>query len=91
MIENVPMTENIICEIQSTSAIDPEQQLLKTVILKGWLTDKFGIPAEVLPYFPIRDELSVQDGLIRAILTNKIHSSHLGVEGCLRRARKSIY
>ena len=64
MIANVPMTENRIREIQSASAIDHELQLLKTVILKGWPTDKLGIPPEVLPYFPIRDELSVQDGPI---------------------------
>ena len=107
MIANVTMTENRISEIQSASAIDPELQLLKTVILKGWPTDKLGIPPEVIPYFPIRDEFSVQDGLIfhgervvipvtlratlRAILKDKIHSSHLGVEGCLRRAREAIY
>ena len=59
MIANVPMTENIISEIESPSAIDPELQLLKTVILKEWPTDKLGNPPEVLPYFPIRDELSV--------------------------------
>ena len=104
MIANVPMTENRISEIQSACAtIDQELQLLKTVILKGWPTDKLGIPTEVLPYFPIRDELSVQDGLIfrgervvipvtlRAILKDKIHSSHLGIEGCLRRAREALY
>ena len=34
MIANVPNTENIISHIQSASAIDPELQLLKTVILK---------------------------------------------------------
>ena len=97
------MTENRISEIQSASAIDPELQLLKTVILKGWPTDKLGIPPEVLKYVPIRDEISVQDGLIfrgervvipvtlRAILKDKIHSSHLGVEGCLRRTREAIY
>ena len=61
MIANVPMTENRIREIQSTSAIDPELHLLKTVILKGWHIDKLCIPPEVLPYFPVRDELSVQD------------------------------
>ena len=70
---------------RSASANDPELQLLNPVILKGWPTDKLGIPPEVLPYFPIRDELSVQDGLIfrgehavipvthRAILKDKIH------------------
>ena len=46
---------------------------------------------------------SVQDGIIfrgeravipaelRNVLKEKIHSSHLGIEGCLRRAREAIY
>ena len=102
MIENVPMAENSISEIQSATAIDPELQLLKTVSLKGWPSDNLGIPAEVLPDFPIRNEFSVQDGMIfrgecavipvtlRAIQKYNIHSSYLGVEGRLRRAREAI-
>ena len=97
------MTWNGIHEIQSASAIDPELQLLKSVILKGWPTDKLDIPPEVLLYSSIRDKLSVQDGLLsrgerllfsvilRAILKDKIHSSHMGVEGCFRRAHGVIY
>ena len=38
------MTENRNSETQSVSAIDPELQLLKMVIMKGWPTDKLGIP-----------------------------------------------
>ena len=103
MIANVPMTEHIISEIQSATARDPNIQLLKAIILNGWPDDKLGILPEILPYFPVRDELSVQHGLIfrgeriiipatlHATLKEKIHSSHLGVEGCLRRARESIY
>ena len=51
----------------------------------------------------MRDELTVQDGLVfkgnsvmipkslRADMKLKIHSSHLGIEACLRRARECIY
>lgn len=51
----------------------------------------------------MRDELTVQDGLVfkgnfvvipkslRADMKLKIHSSHLGIEVCLRRARECIY
>ncbi|CAG2249181.1 unnamed protein product [Mytilus edulis] len=51
----------------------------------------------------IRDELTVQNGLIfkgerviipktlRSDMIRRIHSSHNGVEGCLRRVRESLY
>ena len=51
----------------------------------------------------MHDELTVQDGLVfkgnsvvipkslRTDMKLKIHSSHLGIEACLRRARKCIY
>ena len=83
MITSVPMTENRIREIQSTSVL----QLLKTVILKGGHTDKLGILPKVLPYFHIRDELSVQDRLIfrseRVVIPitlRKIYPNALSVE-----------
>ena len=50
-----------------------------------------------------REELVVQDGLIfkgervvvpraiRMALIERVHDSHIGIQGCLRRARESIY
>ena len=51
----------------------------------------------------MRDELTVQNGLIfrgqrivvprrlRSEMKKRIHSSHLGAESCLRRARESLF
>jgi len=51
----------------------------------------------------MRDELSVQDGIIfrgerlvvpqalRSDMKRRLHSSHLGIDGCLRRARECIF
>ena len=56
-----------------------------------------------LPYFHIRDELTAQNGIIfrgdRCIIPKALrpqillclHSAHLGIEGCLRRARKRVH
>ena len=61
------------------------------------------LPEQLSPYYSYRDELAVQDGLIfkgerviiplslRKEMKEKIHSSHLGIEGCLRRARESLF
>ena len=60
-------------------------------------------PSIISPYFNTRDEMSIQDGLIfkgervvvprasRSELLRRIHSSHLGVNGCLNRARECLY
>ena len=67
-------------------------------LLKGWLNDG-ELPLQATPYYSLRDELAVQDGLIlkgervvisatlRKQMKNKVHSSHMGIESCLRRSR----
>ena len=103
MIQSLPVTEHRILEIKKATESDDEMKLLKSIIINGWPGDKLQLPPEVLPYFSIRDEHSVQDGIIfrgeravipselRNVLKEKIHSSQLGIEGCLRRAREAIY
>ena len=61
------------------------------------------ISHHITPYFHVRDKLSVQNGMVlkgdpsvvpkslRAEILSTIHRSHIGVEGCLRRARESVY
>ena len=85
-------------QIYTAAEEDESLQLLRHVILTGWLDSKDHIPAKVIPYFHFRDELSVQDGLIfkgervvipqsiRRDMLKPIHSYHIGVEGCLLRA-----
>ncbi len=73
------------------------------VIQWGWPEDKKDVPSELMPYFHAREEFTVQDGLIfkgervvipvslRPEIRNALHSSHLGIESCLRRARESVF
>ena len=72
-------------------------------ILKGWPEDWSKISPQLTPYYSLRDELSIYDGLVfkgeclvvprglRAEIKKDIQASHAGVESCLRRARESMY
>ena len=94
-VQFLPLTEHRILEIKKATESDDEMKLFKSIIINGWPGDKLQLPPEVLPYFSIRDELSVQDGIffrgeravipaeLRNILKEKIHSSHLDIEGCI--------
>ena len=71
--------------------------------MHGQLLDIICLLHDARPYYSFRNELSYQQGLIfkfggivvpqslQEDLTRRLHSSHLGVEGCLRRARESLY
>ena len=99
----VPISDPRLEEIRQETRADESMQVLTKVILQGWPDDKSSVPPITLPYFNQRDELTVQNGLIfrgervvvpkklREVMKQKIHSSCMGMEACLRRARESIY
>ena len=90
-------------KLKEATAQDETLQILKAVIMNGWPEDKAKLPAEITPYFSFRDELSIQDGLIirgdrvvipwnmRAEIKKLLHSTHSGIDACLRRARECIF
>ena len=103
MASYVPISDPRLEEIRRETRADESTQVLTRVIFQGWPDDKSSAPPIALPYFNQRDELTVQNGLIfrgervvvpkklREVMKQKIHSSHMGTEACLRRARDSIY
>lgn len=103
MIKQLPISEPRTLEIRQHTDCDQTLQQLKEIILTGWPLIKDDVPLDILPYFHCRDELTVEDGIIirgeRAVIPktlrkdmiSRVHSSHLGIEACLRRARECIY
>ena len=99
----LPVPEHQLKELQKETACDQTLQMLKKVIVDGFPDTKRELPAAIHPYFQLRDELSVHDGIIfkglrcvipqtlRPRIKAKLHESHIGVQGCLRRARETLY
>ena len=90
-------------QIKQWSTDDPGLQVLRETIQRGWPERKSDIPERVRAYFDIRDELTVQDQLVfkgqrliipaamRKEMMAVTHATHIGMEGCIRRARESMY
>lgn len=103
MITSLPISAERLSAIRDATEKDAKLQKAKRLILTGWPKNKRDIELDIQHYFAFQDELSFQDGVVfrgeravipdtlRADLTRRIHSSHLGVEGCLRRARECVY
>ena len=99
----VPMQDRKKATIRESTTRDEVLQELKWYILNGWPDDGAKVPATLTPYHSIRDELAVHDGLIyrgerlvipkelKPLMREEVHSSHIGINGCLRRARESMF
>ena len=89
--------------IQDIASADPVMTALRDTVRKGWPALKSGLSECLYPYFDIRDELTIQDNLIfkgqqlvipaamRREMMSLTHASHIGIEGCIRRARETMF
>ena len=64
MIKFLPISDDRINEIKQATSNDESLQTLKLIIQQGWPTERRDMPPQAVPYFNVRDELSVQNGLI---------------------------
>ena len=90
-------------EIRQATALDSIMQDVIQLVMEGWPEEKHFVSPHARPYFDIRDTLTVVDGILlkgeavivqpalRASIKKGLHSSHLGCESMLRRARNSVF
>ncbi|XP_074624389.1 uncharacterized protein LOC141882338 [Acropora palmata] len=87
----LPVPEHQLKELQKETACDQTLQTLKKAIVNGFPDTKQELLAAIHPYFQLRDELSIYDGIIfkglrcvipqtsRPRIKAKLHDSHIGV------------
>ena len=92
-----------LTKVKKTTDEDDTLQHPKSVIMNGWPDKKQDLPAELIAYYSFRDEMSVQDRLIfkveqvivpfsmRPEMKTAIHSSHSGIDGCLKTASECLF
>ena len=93
------MTDSRLEALRVATEADQVMTALKQIILKSWPDERIHAPPVVQMYFAFRDELAIHNGIVfrgervvvpasqRSVLKQKIHSSHLGIYGCLSRAK----
>lgn len=87
----------------SHTAKDPTLQLLSDIIIQGWPERRSSLPASVVPYFLVRDELVLHDGVVvkghkvvvpeslRVAYFQSAHNGHPGAEATLSSAQGQFY
>jgi len=96
-------SEKTIKLIQHAAVNDKQYALLKRQISSGWPDTPTGVPAEIREYYMHADELIVSHDLVfkgqrvvvpidaREVMLERLHSSHIGMNSCIRRAREAVF
>lgn len=89
--------------ILNAAARDHHYQQLEQQIRRGWPESTDDVPQALRPYVTFTDELTISRGLIfkgsrlvvpesaRNDILKRIHSAHIGVNGCIRRAKDAVF
>ena len=103
VLQTLPVSESKLTTIKEKTAEDQSLKDLMTAVHTGWPANKADVPPGAKPYWNYRDEISSQNGILlkgerviiptclRPEMLQIIHSSHLGIEKCKRRARDVLY
>lgn len=98
MVEFLPITAERLADFREQSEHDEYLQKLKHVVKIGGLDKKEEVPQEIRNFFHFKEEITIQDGILfkeyrvivpaalEPLMVKKVHLSHLGVDGCLRKA-----
>lgn len=99
----IKLSPERLVQLQTCTAQDPVLMTLKTTVITGWPELREQVPMPVREYLLYRDEISIHNGvlfknhrvivpkLLRAEILSRIHSSHLGADSCLSKARDVVF
>ena len=91
MIHYLPVSSERLKDIQRATELDRELQTLKNVILQGWPEVKGQAELSVQNGVIFRGERVIVPTAVRSEIMQRIHYSHIGTEGCLRKACDCVY
>ena len=101
-LDTVKITSERLAQLQKATEQDPVMHTLKSTILVGWPDTREQVPFSIRDYWNFREDLTLHNGILfksqhviipralRPEVMSRLHSSHLGIEACLMKARDRV-
>ena len=95
--------DRILQELRDAGKVDPMYTRLRQCIISGFPSNRYDLHNSLLPFWKLRDSLSVDEDLIlygaRVVVPEalrrrtlaRLHDCHRGVEATKRRARQAVF
>lgn len=98
-----PLEGAIMQQLRAAMDSDTEVQLLMKMHRAGWPDKRKSVPIRAQPYWQIRDQIRIEDGLVmvdnriiiprgcRSEVLKRLHAAHQGIQRTLAHARGLVY
>lgn len=98
-----PASPQKLNQIRQATESDDVLSLVSNFVIDGWPSRLNSVPANLRPYYDVRSELSVTNGLVvyqdriviptalREELLERLHETHQGLDKCKERAKMSVW
>ena len=102
-LDGIEIENGTLNDIAQATAAHIAPATVKGLTQQGWPTVKHMVPLEARPYFNVKDDLSVKEGIImkgsgyviptslRQQRLQRLHEAHMGTEATVRLARCRVY
>ena len=91
MTESVPFRKLTLQENKNAAEVDAELKALAPIITQGWPERRAFTSEKSCQYRMVfKGERIVVPSSLRQCMMDKVHASHLGIQGCLRRAKEAF-
>jgi len=99
----LPVSDQKMPDLQTSTASDPDMKQLIAVIKEGWPDHRNSFPPSGKPFWNYRDELSVMESLVfkgerivvpvalRKDMLRRLHTGHMGMVKCKNRAKEVMF
>ena len=103
VISNLPISTSKFQEFKQETCNDSVLQEVITLVNDGWPDSFSQSPSTIKPFYNVKEELSLADGVLlkvdrvvvpssmRADMLKRIHEDHIGIEKSKARAREVMY
>ncbi|KAK3928070.1 hypothetical protein KUF71_016354 [Frankliniella fusca] len=100
---NLSISPGMLAELRAETSKDQGLQLVQQYYQRGWPLNKSSVSEAVWPYWKLRHDLFVEDGLViyeekvvvpfslRPKVLKSLHAAHLGMEKTKARARQVVF
>ena len=103
LVKDMPVSEPKKDKLREATEQDPDLQLVKQMVLRGWPRHRRSTPKSIQGYWLVRDQIHIAEDLLcmddriivpkllqQEMLTT-LHESHMGAEKTKSRARQALY
>lgn len=102
-IQSLHIPDQRLEAVRQATSGDHQSAILIQYIQEGWPDHRYEVPEEIKEYFDIRDTLTFDEGIIykgerlviprdlRSDIKARLHASHYGADGMMRRARECVF